>query len=72
MMMAVTSSASGVLIDQWVYEYRMHPGQMTKAADFHQLESLARRCAWQRGALLAAEAGAGAPTVLRISSPALA
>ena len=54
MMMAVTSSASGVLIDEWVYEYRMHPGQMTKAPDFDQLESLCRHCAWQRGSLLVA------------------
>jgi len=57
MMMAVTSTAPGVLIDSWVYEYRMHSGQMTKAPDFAQLESLCRLCAWQRGALLT---GAGA------------
>lgn len=49
MMMAVTSTAPGVLIDSWVYHYRMHPGQMTQAPDFVGLESLCRRCAWQRG-----------------------
>jgi glycosyltransferase involved in cell wall biosynthesis len=62
MMMAVTCAAAGVLIDAWVYEYRMHPGQMTKAPDFEQLESLCRRCAWERGALLAGPAaGKSAP-----------
>ena len=52
MMMAVTCTAPGVLADAWVYHYRMHSGQMTKAPGFNTLETLCRRCAWQRGALL--------------------
>jgi glycosyltransferase involved in cell wall biosynthesis len=58
MLMAVTGTAPGVLIDAWVYHYRMHPGQMTKAPDFARLESLCRQCAWQRGEQLALAAAA--------------
>lgn len=54
MMMAITSIAPGVLVDAWVYYYRMHPGQMTKGSDFSDLEPISRRCAWQRGAALVA------------------
>ena len=49
MMIAVTSMASGVLIDDFVYHIRLHAGQMTKASWFDDLELLSRRCAWDRG-----------------------
>ena len=49
MMMAVTCTAPGVLIDAYVYHYRMHGGQMTKSTWFDELELLSRTCAWQRG-----------------------
>lgn len=55
MMMAITSIAPGVMVDACVYYYRMHPGQMTKGADFDDLEPISRRCAWQRGAALVAD-----------------
>ena len=50
MMMAVTSLAPGVVIDAYVYHIRLHGGQMTKTSWFDDLELLARRCAWDRGA----------------------
>jgi glycosyltransferase involved in cell wall biosynthesis len=49
MMMAVTCTAPGILIDSCVYHYRMHGNQMTKSAWFDDLELLSRTCAWQRG-----------------------
>jgi len=49
MMMAVTCTAPGVLIDACVYHYRVHGGQMTKSPWFDDLELLSRTCAWQRG-----------------------
>ncbi len=50
MMMAVTSLAPGVVIATHVYHIRLHGGQMTKTSWFDDLELLARRCAWDRGA----------------------
>ena len=49
MMIAVTSTAPGVLIANYVYHIRLHAGQMTKAAWFDDLELLSRRSAWERG-----------------------
>ena len=49
MMMAVTCTAPGVLIDACVYHYRVHGNQMTKSPWFDDLELLSRTCAWQRG-----------------------
>ena len=49
MMIAVTSSAAGVLISEYVYHIRLHVGQMTKSAWFDDLELLSRRSAWERG-----------------------
>ena len=49
MMMAVTSSAPGIIIDSYVYHIRLHPGQMTKTAWFEELELLSRKAAWNRG-----------------------
>jgi hypothetical protein len=49
MMMAVTCTAPGILIDSCVYQYRMHGNQMTKSPWFDDLELLSRTCAWQRG-----------------------
>jgi hypothetical protein len=49
MMIAVTSMAPGVLIDEFVYHIRLHGGQMTKASWFDDLELLSRRSAWDRG-----------------------
>lgn len=49
MMIAVTSTAPGVLIADYVYHIRLHVGQMTKAAWFDDLELLSRRSAWERG-----------------------
>jgi glycosyltransferase involved in cell wall biosynthesis len=49
MMMAVTCTAPGILIDSYVYYYRMHGNQMTKSPWFDDLELLSRTCAWQRG-----------------------
>jgi hypothetical protein len=55
MMIAVTSSAPGVLIADYVYHIRLHFGQMTKAAWFDDLELLSRRSAWERGASILAQ-----------------
>ena len=49
MMIAVTSMAPGVLIDDFVYHIRLHGGQMTKSSWFDDLELLSRQCAWDRG-----------------------
>jgi glycosyltransferase involved in cell wall biosynthesis len=49
MMMAVTCTAPGILIDSCVYHYRMHGNQITKSPWFDELELLSRTCAWQRG-----------------------
>ena len=49
MMIAVTSTAPGVLIADYVYHIRLHVGQMTKSAWFDDLELLSRRSAWERG-----------------------
>ena len=49
MMMAVTCTAPGILIDSCVYHYRMHGNQITKSPWFSDLELLSRTCAWQRG-----------------------
>ncbi len=55
MMMAVTCTAPGVLIDSYVYYYRMHANQMTKSPWFDDLELLSRTCAWQRGEQILSE-----------------
>ena len=55
MMIAVTSSAPGVLIADYVYHIRLHVGQMTKAAWFDDLELLSRRSAWERGQSILAQ-----------------
>ena len=52
MMMAVTSLAPGLVIDAYVYHIRLHGGQMTNTTWFDDLELLARRCAWERGAAI--------------------
>ena len=49
MMIAVTSTAPGVLIPEYVYHIRLHVGQMTKTTWFDDLELLSRRSAWERG-----------------------
>jgi glycosyltransferase involved in cell wall biosynthesis len=49
MMIAVTSMAPGVIINDFVYHIRLHGGQMTKASWFDDLELLSRRSAWDRG-----------------------
>jgi glycosyltransferase involved in cell wall biosynthesis len=55
MMMAVTCTAPGILIDSCVYHYRMHGDQMTKSPWFDDLELLSRTCAWQRGEQILAQ-----------------
>jgi len=55
MMMAVTCTAPGILIDSCVYQYRMHGNQMTKSPWFDDLELLSRTCAWQRGEQILSE-----------------
>lgn len=52
MVCAVTSVAPGIMIDQEVYLYRKHPGQMTKEAGFMDLEQKVREITWRRGKLL--------------------
>ena len=59
MMMAVSSLASGVVIDAYVYHIRLHGGQMTKTSWFDDLELLARRCAWERGASIVSQNQSG-------------
>jgi hypothetical protein len=49
MMVAVTSMAPGVVIDEFVYHIRLHSGQMTKSSWFDDLERLSRQSAWDRG-----------------------
>ena len=49
MMIAVTSTAPGVVIADYVYHIRLHVGQMTKAEWFDDLELLSRQSAWERG-----------------------
>ena len=66
MMMAVTSLAPGVVIDAFVYHIRLHGGQMTKTSWFDDLELLARRCAWERGASILSQP---APGRVLISAP---
>lgn len=52
MMIAVTSTAPGVLIPEYVYHIRLHVGQMTKATWFNDLELLSRQSAWERGQMI--------------------
>jgi hypothetical protein len=59
MMMAVTSLAPGIVIDTYVYHIRLHGGQMTKTSWFDDLELLARRCAWDRGASIMSQKQSG-------------
>ena len=49
MMIAVTSTAPGIIVDFYVYHIRIHPGQMTKTTWFDELELLSRNAAWARG-----------------------
>jgi hypothetical protein len=49
MMIAVTSTAPGIIVDSYVYHIRIHPGQMTKTTWFDELELLSRNAAWARG-----------------------
>ena len=55
MMIAVTSTAPGVLVDGHVYHIRLHVGQMTKSSWFDDLELLSRRSAWERGETILAQ-----------------
>lgn len=52
MVMAVTSLWDGIVVDEVVYHYRKHPGQMMAGTDFHDLESTVRAIAYERGRLL--------------------
>lgn len=63
MMIAVTSTAPGVLIADYVYHIRLHVGQMTKAAWFDDLELLSRRSAWERGQSILAQQQHASATV---------
>lgn len=56
MMIAVTCMAPGIIVDAYVYHIRLHAGQMTKTSWFDNLELISRRCAWERGAQILAEA----------------
>lgn len=53
MVMAVTGAAPGKMLDDVVYLYRKHPGQMTKAEDFDEFELTIRRITFERGRLSA-------------------
>jgi len=66
MMIAVTSSAPGVLIPDYVYHIRLHVGQMTKSAWFDDLELLSRRSAWERGqTILSQQLASSSVTLIR-------
>jgi hypothetical protein len=45
----VTHLAAGALLPQVVYHYRKHPHQLTKQADYDDLEDAARLFAWKSG-----------------------
>ncbi|MFE5934223.1 glycosyltransferase family 2 protein [Streptomyces sp. NPDC056470] len=45
----VTSLAPGILLRLPVYQYRKHPGQMTRQPSYDVLEAAAREHAWQYG-----------------------
>lgn len=62
MVLAVTSGAAGVMLDDVVYVYRKHAGQMVAGRAFEQWEPLVRYITFERGRLLTAE--------LRESQPA--
>lgn len=53
--MAVTSVAPGVILNEPLYQYRQHPGQVTAGTDFHLMEAMVRQVAWTRGRVLTAE-----------------
>ena len=67
MMIAVTSTAPGVLIDRYVYHIRLHLGQMTKATWFDDLEPLSRRSAWERGQAILSQAQHSRPLIAAAS-----
>lgn len=53
MVLAVTGRAAGVMLDDVVYRYRKHPGQMMAQPGFPDLEPLVRYITYERGRLLA-------------------
>lgn len=50
--MAVSSVAAGVMLDEIVYLYRKHEEQMTKAVGFDLMEPLIREVTFERGRIL--------------------
>lgn len=62
MVLAVTAAAAGVVLDEVVYAYRKHPGQMMTEPGFAELEPLVRYITFERGRLLAAP-GTGRVTI---------
>lgn len=54
MVLAVTGMFDGVVLDDVVYWYRQHAGQMLKSADFDTLEGDSRQWCWDRAAALSA------------------
>jgi glycosyltransferase involved in cell wall biosynthesis len=52
MVVAVTSVAPGVMLDDVVYVYRKHEGQMMRSENFNDLEPLVRTITHERGRLL--------------------
>lgn len=61
MALAVTGAAPGYVLDDVVYLYRRHGGQMTTHPRFDELESLVRNITFERGRLCA-DAGPAVPT----------
>lgn len=56
LVMAITSSEAGHMLDESVYLYRKHSEQMTRTHDFDELESTVRAITFERGRVLAARA----------------
>ncbi|MGC8460934.1 MAG: glycosyltransferase [Candidatus Dormibacteria bacterium] len=52
MVMAVSGVAAGVVLDEVVYLYRRHDGQMMNQPDFDSIEPLVREITFERGRLL--------------------
>jgi hypothetical protein len=53
MVMAVSGATGGWMLDEVVYHYRKHAGQMMTAPEFPDLERAVRRITFERGRLLA-------------------
>lgn len=51
MIVSLTNSYSGVIIEEVVYRYRKHHSQSTSREDFKALESIVRKSVYQRSLL---------------------